>query len=124
MSIIGATSGELLKRLERGDLSSVEVTTAYLDAITKDDSKIHAFLHVDREKALAQARAIDDKRARSERVGLLGGLPVAVKDVICTQGDKTTCSSRMLGDFVPPYDAHVITRLKAADAVLIGKTNM
>ena len=124
MSIIGATPGELLKRLDRGDLKSAEVTAAYLDVIASGDSTIGAFLHVDREKALAQARAIDEKRERGERVGKLGGLPVAIKDVICSDGDPTTCGSRMLKNFVPPYDAHVITKLRQADAVLIGRTNM
>lgn len=124
MSIFGATSGELLMRLDRGDLSSGDITTAYLDAIAARDGQVQAFLHVDRERALAQARAVDEKRRRGARVGRLGGLPVAVKDVICAAGEPTTCGSRMLKSFVPPYDGHVITRLKAADAVLIGRTNM
>jgi aspartyl-tRNA(Asn)/glutamyl-tRNA(Gln) amidotransferase subunit A len=124
MSIIGATPAELLKRLDRGDLKSAEVTAAYLDAIAANDSKIDAFLHVDRERALAQAGAIDEKRDRGERIGKLGGLPVAIKDVICAKGEPATCGSRMLEKFVPPYDAHVITRLRQADAVLIGRTNM
>lgn len=124
MSIIGATSGELLKRLDRGDLKSAELVSAYLDVISANDSRINAFLHVDRDRALSNARAIDDKRSRGERVGKLAGLPVAIKDVICTQGVPTTCGSRLLERFVPPYDAHVITRLRDADAVLIGRTNM
>ncbi len=124
MSIIGATTGELLKRLDRGDLQSQEVVMAYLDEIAAHDGKVHAFLHVDRERALAQARTIDDKRKRGERLGKLAGLPVAIKDVICTKDEPTTCASRMLKNFVPPYDAHVITRLREADAVLIGRTNM
>lgn len=124
MSIIGATSGELLTRMERGELSCEEVTAAHLDAIAARDDKVRAFLHVDREAALTQARAIDEKRRRGVKLGRLGGLPVAVKDVLCTQGVTTTCASRMLQNFVPPYDAHVVTRLKEADAVIIGKTNM
>jgi aspartyl-tRNA(Asn)/glutamyl-tRNA(Gln) amidotransferase subunit A len=124
MPIIGATSDELLKRLDRGDLQSQDVTAAYLDAIAANDSRVNAFLHVDRERALAQARAIDEKRRRGERVGKLGGLPVAIKDVICSQGEPATCASRILKNFVPPYDAHVISRLRDADAVLIGRTNM
>lgn len=124
MSIIGATAGELLQRLERGDVSCVEVTTAYLDSIALNDNRIKAFLHVDWDYAMAQARAVDEKRQRGEPLGILGGLPVAVKDVVCTQGQPTTCASKMLKGFVPPYDAHSVARMKAADAVLIGKTNM
>ena len=124
MSIIGATSDELIKRMDRGDVSSVEITTAYLDEIAARDSQVKAFLHVDREKALSQARNVDEKRQRGEKLGLLAGVPVAVKDVICATGEPTTCASRMLENFVPPYDAHVISRLRAADAVLIGRTNM
>ncbi|MBI3865130.1 MAG: Asp-tRNA(Asn)/Glu-tRNA(Gln) amidotransferase subunit GatA [Planctomycetia bacterium] len=124
MSILGATAGELVKRLDRGDVTSIDVTTAYLEAIAAADGKVNAFLHVNRDKALEQARAIDEKRRRGQCVGALGGLPVAIKDVICTQGEPTTCGSRMLERFVPPYDAHVISRLREADAVLIGRTNM
>src|SRR5262249_20338752 len=124
MSIIGATSDELLKRLDRGDLQSQDVTAAYLDAIAANDSKVNAFLHVDRDRALGQARAIEEKRRGGGRVGKLGGLPVAIKAVICSRGESATCASRILKSFVPPYDAHVISRLRDADAVLIGRTNM
>jgi aspartyl-tRNA(Asn)/glutamyl-tRNA(Gln) amidotransferase subunit A len=124
MSILGATAGELLQRFERGDVTCVETTTAYLDSISVNDARIKAFLHVDWDDAIAQARAIDAKRQRQEPLGKLAGLPVAVKDVLCTRGQPTTCASKMLKGFVPPYDAHVVSRLKEADAVIIGKTNM
>ncbi|HZU35600.1 MAG TPA: Asp-tRNA(Asn)/Glu-tRNA(Gln) amidotransferase subunit GatA, partial [Gemmataceae bacterium] len=88
------------------------------------DPQVRAFLHVDEAAALEQARAIDARRKKGERLGLLGGLPVAVKDVLCTRGQPTTCGSKILKDFIPPYDAHVIERLRQADAVLLGKTNM
>ena len=124
MSIIGATSGELLQRLERGDVSAVEITSAFLDSIAVNDGRIKAFLHVDYDDAMAQARAVDDKRKSGQPLGKLAGLPVAIKDVLCTRGQPTTCASKMLKNFVPPYDAHAISQLRAADAVLIGKTNM
>jgi aspartyl-tRNA(Asn)/glutamyl-tRNA(Gln) amidotransferase subunit A len=124
MSIIGATAGELLLRLQRGDVTSVEVTAAYLDAISSRDERVGAFLSVDRDGALRQAQHIDDRRRDGQPMGLLAGVPVAVKDVINTKGLKTTCGSRMLENFVSPYDAHVTERLKAADAVILGKTNM
>jgi aspartyl-tRNA(Asn)/glutamyl-tRNA(Gln) amidotransferase subunit A len=124
MSLLSATAAELLNSLRTGKVSSVELTTAFLDQIAAQDGKIRAFLHVDRDAALKSAKAIDDKRAAGKEVGLLAGLPVAIKDVLCTQGVRTTCASKMLENFVPPYDATVIAKLKQADAVLIGKTNM
>src|SRR5256885_8428589 len=118
------SAAELLRELESHKISSVELTRAYLEQIQKHDSKIKAFLHVDPAAVLARAKEIDDRRAAGKPVGKLGGLPVAIKDVICTKGQKTTCGSKMLENFVPPYDATVVKRLKEADAILIGKTNM
>ncbi len=85
---------------------------------------MRAFLRVDPSAALAQAEQIDRRRKAGKPLGLLAGLPVAVKDVLCTQGEPTTCASRILENFRPPYDATVVAKLKAADAVLIGRTNM
>ena len=124
MSTIDATAGELLERMEQGDVTCREVTEAYLNRIEQHDKRVQAFLLVDPQRALDQAATIDKKRAAGQPLGRLAGLPVAVKDVLCTQGVPTTCGSRMLEGFVPPYDAHVISLLKQADAVLIGKTNM
>ena len=124
MSVLHETAAELLCRMEQGDVTCTVLTETFLDAIQERDTKIGAFLHLDRDAALTQAAEIDRKRKAGERLGLLGGLPVAVKDVLCTQGQPTTCASQMLKDFVPPYDSHVVERLKAEDAVLIGKTNM
>jgi aspartyl-tRNA(Asn)/glutamyl-tRNA(Gln) amidotransferase subunit A len=124
MSLFHATAAELLARLGKGEVSSVELTRAYLEQIDRLDTQLGAFLRVDGERALAQARRIDERRSQGNAVGSLGGLPVAIKDVLCTQGEPTTCGSRMLERFRPPYDATVVARLKQADAVLIGKTNM
>ena len=115
---------ELIARLDARELSSATVTAAYLDAIAQRDSKIGAFLHVDRDGALRQAEAVDAKRAAGQSLGLLAGVPVAVKDVMCEAGQPATCGSKMLKGFKPPYDSHVVTKLKQADAVLIGRTNM
>jgi aspartyl-tRNA(Asn)/glutamyl-tRNA(Gln) amidotransferase subunit A len=122
--MIECTATELIARLAAGSISSEALTQAYLDSIRQRDPKIRAFLHVDAHAALQRARAIDAKRKHGAPVGRLAGLLVAVKDVLCTQGQPTTCGSKTLERFVPPYDAHVITRLKEADAVLLGKTNM
>ena len=124
MTLLNRTASDLLRDLDARRVSSVELTRAYLDQIKRHDHRIKAFLLVDSDAALARAKEIDDRRAAGKPVGKLGGLPVAIKDVICTQGVRTTCGSKILQNFVPPYDATVVKRLKDADAVLIGKTNM
>ena len=118
------TFAELIGRLSSKDVSCVEVTRACLDAIRLRDESIHAFLHVDDDDAIRQATAIDQKRTAGHPMGILAGIPVAIKDVLCTKGQPTTCGSRMLKKYIPPYDAHAISQLRSADAVLIGKTNM
>jgi aspartyl-tRNA(Asn)/glutamyl-tRNA(Gln) amidotransferase subunit A len=110
--------------MNAGDVSAEDVTRAYLDRIGRLDGQLHAFLHRDDEAALASAREVDAKRKAGQPLGALAGVPIAIKDVLCTLGQPTTCGSRMLRDFRPPYDATVIVKLKAADAILIGKTNM
>jgi aspartyl-tRNA(Asn)/glutamyl-tRNA(Gln) amidotransferase subunit A len=124
MSLVDRTATELLVDLNARRISSVEVTQAFISEIEKHDSKVKAFLRYDGEAALAQAKAIDDRRAKGQLVGLLGGLPVAVKDLICTKGELTTCASRILANFHPPYDATIVEKLRAADAVFLGRTNM
>ena len=124
MSTPGLPISELLSLLNSGKLTSVDLTQACLDQISRHDGRVGAFLSVDPQQSLDQARQIDQRRARWEPVGPLAGLPVAIKDVICQRGTVTTCASRMLEKFVAPYDAHVIEGLRKADAVLLGKTNM
>lgn len=101
-----------------------EVVQEYLERIDKLDGKIGAFITVCADTALKDAEEIDKKLERGEYIGPLGGIPVAVKDNICTRGIKTTCASKMLEDFIPPYDATVVKKLKDAGAILIGKVNM
>jgi aspartyl-tRNA(Asn)/glutamyl-tRNA(Gln) amidotransferase subunit A len=124
MSLIGRTATDLLQLLARGDVSSEALTSEFLKAIHERDAHVRAFLHVDENAAFEKARAVDARRKRGEALGVLAGLPVAVKDVLCTRGQRTTCASKMLQNFVPPYNAHVIERLLRADAVIIGKTNL
>jgi aspartyl-tRNA(Asn)/glutamyl-tRNA(Gln) amidotransferase subunit A len=124
MSLIERTATELLTLLGKSEVTSEQLTSQFLQAIRERDGRIQAFLHVDETAALEQARAVDRQRQRGEPLGLLAGLPVAIKDVLCIRGQPTTCGSKMLQNFVPPYDAHVITKLKHAGAVLLGKTNM
>ncbi len=114
----------VLRDLAEGRITSEELVRASLDMIDRTDQVVRAFLLVRREQALAEARQIDQRRRRGEKLGVLAGLPIAVKDVLCTRGEPTTCGSRMLAQFRPPYDATVVQRLRAADGVLIGKTNL
>ncbi len=122
--MIEQTAGRLLPLLARGEITAAALTQEALGAIRQRDRDLRAFLHVDAQGALAQARAVDSKRQRGEPLGPLAGLPIAIKDVLCTAGQPTTCGSKILHHFIAPYDAHVISRLKQADAVLLGKTNM
>jgi aspartyl-tRNA(Asn)/glutamyl-tRNA(Gln) amidotransferase subunit A len=107
-----------------GDVSSVEVVQAHLDRIDAVDEKVHAYLHVDAEGALEAARSVDTRRAAGAELGPLAGVPLALKDVFTTRGMPTTCGSRMLDGWIPPYDATLTGRLKDAGVVIVGKTNM
>jgi aspartyl-tRNA(Asn)/glutamyl-tRNA(Gln) amidotransferase subunit A len=124
MSLFYQTASEHLRNLEAHRVSSVELTRAYLDRIQEVDGRVGAFLRFDGNRALARAADIDVRRARRQPVGRLAGLPVAVKDIFCEQGERATCASRILAEFRAPYDATVIAKLRSADAVLIGRTNM
>ena len=119
-----ASAAELGRLLAAGETSAVEVTQAHLDRIAAVDDKVHAFLHVDTDGALAAARAVDDARVRGEELGPLAGVPVAVKDVITTRGVPTTAGSKILEGWRPPYDATIMTRMRDAGLVMVGKTNM
>ncbi len=115
---------ELITGLEVKDISSEEVTKAYIDRISKVNDQVGAYITVATEEALKMAKDVDDKRVKGEKLGKLAGIPIAIKDNICTHGMKTTCGSKMLENFVPPYNATVIERLKAEDVVILGKLNM
>ncbi|MFL6117894.1 MAG: Asp-tRNA(Asn)/Glu-tRNA(Gln) amidotransferase subunit GatA [Catenulispora sp.] len=122
--LIRSTAADLAAAIAAGDVSATEVAQAHLDRIGKVDEKVHAFLHIDTEGALAKAAEVDAKRARGEELGPLAGVPLALKDVFTTRGVPTTCGSKILQGWLPPYDATVTRRLREADVVILGKTNM
>ncbi|MFZ4485575.1 MAG: Asp-tRNA(Asn)/Glu-tRNA(Gln) amidotransferase subunit GatA [Candidatus Nanopelagicales bacterium] len=129
MAIMGAdltrqTAAVLAEAIRTGEATAVEVTQAHLDRIVSVDDRVHAFLHVDTEAALDSARNVDAKRSAGEVLGPLAGVPLALKDVLTMRGVPTTCGSRMLENWRPPYDSSVVERLRAADIVILGKTNM
>jgi aspartyl-tRNA(Asn)/glutamyl-tRNA(Gln) amidotransferase subunit A len=121
--MIEASLTELAATLGAKRISSVELTGLFLDRIARHQPQLNAFITVDPEKSLAQARAADARIARGERAPLTG-IPVAHKDIFCTRGWLTTCASKILSNFVAPYDAHVIEQFAGAGAVILGKTNM
>jgi len=122
--IVEMTISEIKEAYRKKDLRVIEVVKAYFDQIKAFDQDIKAFISLREKEALEEALTLDARLDKGETLGLLGGIPVAVKDNISTKDLKTTCASKMLEDYQPPYDATVVKKLKAADAIIIGKTNM
>ena len=124
MTNIYSTAAEMSAALAAKEVSSVDLTKRHLDRISQVDSDVHAFLYVDTEGALVQAEAADKLRAAGGTISPLAGVPLALKDVLAQKGIPTTCGSKMLENWRPPYDSTVVTKLKAAGVVILGKTNM
>jgi aspartyl-tRNA(Asn)/glutamyl-tRNA(Gln) amidotransferase subunit A len=123
MTLIHLSAADLSAKLASGEVSSVEATQAHLDRIAAVDGDIHAFLHINGD-ALETAAEVDRKRAAGEPLGELAGVPIAIKDVLCTIGMPSTAGSKILEGWIPPYDATVVSRLRAANLIPLGKTNM
>jgi aspartyl-tRNA(Asn)/glutamyl-tRNA(Gln) amidotransferase subunit A len=121
---LGISATEFTSQAKDGTISVEEFVAKTLDRISKVESKVHAFISVDNTGALAKAKEIDKKIQAKEKTGILFGMPMAIKDNICTAGLKTTCASKILENFVSPYDATVISRLKSQDVIIIGKANL
>lgn len=124
MSLYHQTIHSLQRQLQRREVSATELTKTVLDRVAAVEPRVKAYLTTTPEAALTAAAAVDDKLAAGAAVNALAGVPGAIKDNICTQGTRTTCASRILENFVPPYNATVMDKLSSQDAVIVGKTNM
>lgn len=122
--VIGRSAAEIGALLAAGEISAVDVATAHLDRIAAVDGDVSAFLHVDADGALDAAAGVDRRRAAGETLGPLAGVPLAMKDVVVTEGVPTTAGSKILQGWIPPWDATISRRVKAAGIVMLGKTNM
>ena len=124
MTFIYKSAAEMATALSKKEVSALDLANEHFDRIEKVDADVHAFLYLDKEGALAQAKAVDAKRAAGEKLSPLAGVPLALKDVMAQRGIPTTCGSKILEGWRPPYDSTVVTRLKEAGVVILGKTNM
>ncbi|MEM1884600.1 MAG: amidase, partial [Candidatus Jordarchaeales archaeon] len=115
---------QLVGKIKTQEVTAVDVVEQVFERIKRVESKIRAFISTFKDDALRRAEAVDKKIKRGEEVGPLAGIPVAIKDNICTRGKLTTCGSKILSNYFPPYDATVIERIEAAGGIVIGKTNM
>ena len=122
--MIRQSATQMAAALADGSTTAVELTKAHLDQIAAVDGQVKAFLHVDAEGALAQAKAVDEKRKGGEKLSPLAGIPLALKDVLAQRGVPTTAGSKILQGWRPPYDSTVVSKLKDAGLVILGKTNM
>ena len=122
--MINKTAAQMAEALAKGETTSVELTQAHLDRVAEVDGQVKAFLHVDSEGALAQAKDVDARRAKGEKLSPIAGIPLALKDVLAQRGVPTTAGSKILQGWRPPYDSTVVSKLKDAGVVIMGKTNM
>src|SRR5574342_555629 len=124
MSLHKLSLCELQKKFTAGEVTATEIVRAYFLRIGQVESKVKAYVTQAKEAALAKAAALDQKLKGWRKTKPMTGMPLAIKDNICTEGVPTTCSSRMLQQFVPPYDATVVAKLREHEYILLGKTNL
>ena len=124
MELYQLTASELAQMLRNKECSSEEITKSVLNRIKETEDRVGSYVTITEETALEQAKVVDARLAAGEALSPLAGIPISVKDNICTKGIRTTCSSKMLSNFEPPYNATVIEKLSAQEAVIIGKLNM
>ena len=124
MNLYELTVHELKEKLEKKEITAEEITQSYVDRMAEKEKDVKAFVTTTEEQALQNAKEMDEKRAKGEKVSPLAGIPIGIKDNICTKGVRTTCSSKMLENFVSPYDATVMEKLKENGLGMLGKMNM
>src|SRR5690554_1008649 len=115
---------EIQEKIKSKEVKAVEVLEGILKRIDTEEAKVQSYITLTKDMALKKAQEIDKKIENNESIGELGGIPMAIKDNICTEGILTTCGSKMLSNFVPPYSATVYERLLSEDGIMLGKTNM
>ena len=124
MNLLSLTAVELGKKIRAGEVTAQEAVEVSLAAIEEKEPQVHSFVTIDRENALRRAEEVQKKIEAGDLSGPLAGVPVAIKDNLCTKGVLTTCSSKILSNFVPTYTAEAVRNLEQAGAVIVGKTNM
>lgn len=124
MKLYELTVHELIEKLEKGETTSEEIVRSYFDRIKEKDGQVKAYISTLEQQAIAKAKEIDSKRQAGEKLGKFAGIPIGIKDNMCITGTRTTCGSKMLENFVAPYDATVIEKLNAEDIIYLGKLNM
>lgn len=124
MNLYELTVHELKEKLEKKEITAEEITQSYVDRMAEKEKDVKAFVTTTEEQALQNAKKMDEKRAKGEKVSPFAGIPIGIKDNICTKGVRTTCSSKMLENFVSPYDATVMEKLKENGLGMLGKMNM
>ena len=124
MDIIELSAMEMKTKLKNRELSARDIVEAHLERIEEREGELNAFITVTEEKALEIADKIDRKMKDKEELGILAGIPIGIKDNIITYGIKTTCASKMLKDFIPPYESTVVERVIEEDGIILGKTNL
>ena len=123
-SITNLTVHELVEKLKNNELTSEEITKAYIDRINEKEKDVDAFVTLTTDEALNESKKIDEERKENKELSKYAGIPIGIKDNLCTKGVKTTCSSKMLENFVSPYDATVVEKLNKEGIISLGKLNM
>ena len=124
MEIVELTVHELKEKIKNKELTITQIVQAYIEEIEKKEKDVQAFVTIQKKEALEKAKELDEKILKGEDIGKLTGIPIGIKDNICTKGIRTTCSSKMLENFISPYDATVMEKINEEDMINLGKLNM